>query len=111
MRLANNDRRMVHIAATSTPSRGIIIQPGNSESTKMPGMVQLSRDDRNLFEEVAFGDITRPEEEQSVMQLGCINVPVVASNFLLDTDDEMESVKLRGERGVIRRFEDLPSGN
>jgi len=109
------NERLIHIVSDNTPStRGPIIAgrsvPSAGQPSSMPGMVKLSRDDRNLFEEVAFGDVLRPEEQQSVGQLGCINVPVVASNHLLDADeDTTPTSRFKGERGVIRRFIDLPS--
>jgi len=108
------NERLIHIAPDSTPSsRGPMVggRPISSEDAPsgVPGMVKVSRDDRNLFEEVAFGDVLRPEEEQSVSQLGCINVPVVASNHLLDADeDTTPTSRFKGERGVVRRFVDLP---
>jgi hypothetical protein len=78
----------------------------NIATPAVPNMVKFSRDDRTLFEEVAFGDVQRLEETQNVSQLGCINVPVVAENHPIDPEDRT-ILASRGSTGVIRKFVDL----
>jgi hypothetical protein len=104
--------RLIYIAPTTATSKvnpSASARPPPTSSTPIPtaaNAVKFSRDDRILFEEVAFGDVHRPEETQNVSQLGCINVPVVAENHSIDPEDQ-SILAARGSTGVIRKFVDL----